>query len=768
MVIPLPKLQATQSFVDALKVASLENSGMQQDDIDSIRDPGPVLDLEDPSPLLRSLRHFINNTGSSWAHYEGIRAIEMLDNPSNELMSFDQVKRHLQWLSGVVPIEHDMCPNTCAAYTGPYGDLDSCPYCFTSRYLPETMTPRKRFSTMPIGPVIQAFYGSRDTAELMHYLERALSMNTEQAQRTGGNLGKYDDVSCGKDLLYAWDSGAFLKTDVALQLSIDGAQLRANQPSEAWFFIWVIHNLPPSLRYKKRFVIPGAIVPGPKKPGDIDSFLFPSLFHVAALQREGLKIYDASLDLYIPRSRPLVIFATADSLGSAAMSGMVGHSGKFGCRLYCNMPSRHRTGDGHYYPAMRRPANYTVAGCSHSDVRNEDLAAFRSTLDEKYRRNLDRLLAVRTQAEYRLQRLNLGLCKQTLFSGLPHQPLPVPNIFTMDIMHLTNLNDPDLFVKLFTGKLDVYHPDDKTTWDWAIFHQNNALWKAHGETVVRAVPFLPSSFGRAPRDPAKSLNTGYKAWEFQQYMYGLGPTLFRLILPRKYWLNFCKLVAGVRLLQRHSIVYADLVRGHRLLMAFAHEYEDLYYRRMESRIHFVRQSIHLLTHIGPETFRIGPLACYAQWTLETAIGNLGREIRQDRDLFANLTQRAIMRAQVNTMYARFPQVKFELSSILQPTHSTHTREFEGGYVFLPRCEAFPTPLSDDELVALKTHWRQQDWPSTDSWPNAVCRWAKLRLPNRQTARSVWYESSINMRVRWASCIEVSPTNDCINVPKLKV
>ena len=189
---------------------------------------------------------------------------------------------------------------------------------------------------------------------------------------------------------------------------------------------------------------------------------------------------------------------------------------------------------------------------------------------------------------------------------------------------------------------------------------------------------------------------------------------------------------------------------------------------MESRIHFVRQSIHLLTHIGPETFRIGPLACYAQWTLETAIGNLGREIHQDRDLFANLTQRAIMRAQVNTMYARFPQVKFELSSILQPTHSTHTREFEGGYVFLPRCEAFPTSLSDDELVALKTHWRQQDWPSTDSWPNAVCHWAKLCLPNRQTARSVWYESSINMRVRWASCIEVSPTNDCINVPKLKV
>ena len=59
---------------------------------------------------------------------------------------------------------------------------------------------------------------------------------------------------------------------------------------------------------------------------------------------------------------------------------------------------------------------------------------------------------------------------------------------------------------------------------------------------------------------------------------------------------------------------------------------------MELQIHFVWQSIHLLMHIGLETFQIGPLACYAQWTLETAIGNLGHEICQDCDLFANLTQ----------------------------------------------------------------------------------------------------------------------------------
>ena len=135
---------------------------------------------------------------------------------------------------------------------------------------------------------------------------------------------------------------------------------------------------------------------------------------------------------------------------------------------------------------------------------------------------------------------------------------------------------------------------------------------------------------------------------------------------------------------------------------------------MEVRIHFVQQSIHLLTHMGPETFRISPLACYAQWTLETAIGNLGREIRQDMDLFANLTQQAVMRAQVNSLYARFPRIEFEVGR--QSSQSSHRCEFEPGFLFLPRCEECPSPLSEDELSAFKIYWGKQEWPNADAWP----------------------------------------------------
>ena len=311
---------------------------MHDDDIKGLHEPGPKHELLDPLPLVCSIRHFLNNTLCSRKHYGKLCRIELMHNPDDAILSFDQVKRRIRWLSGVVPLEHDRCTNSCIAYTEPYSDLESCPRCSKPRYFPGSTKPQKQFSTVPIGPVVQAFYASSELSRYMHYLEKTLAVNLETATNNLGLLDVYNNTTCGQELLDAWHDGCFRRNDIALQFSIDGAQLRRNQQSEAWVFIWVIHNLPPELRYKKAFVIPGAIVPRPNKPGDIDSFLFLSLYHVVALQREGLMIYDAYLDVVVPRAIPVILFGTADSLGSTAMSGMVGHSGRYGCRLYCDMP----------------------------------------------------------------------------------------------------------------------------------------------------------------------------------------------------------------------------------------------------------------------------------------------------------------------------------------------------------------------------------------------------------------------------------------------
>jgi hypothetical protein len=264
-----------------------------------------------------------------------------------------------------------------------------------------------------------------------------------------------------------------------------------------------------------------------------------------------------------------------------------------------------------------------------------------------------------------------------LFSGL--NTLGVPGIFTMDLMHLSILNDPNLLLGLWQGTIKCYPPDDISTWDWAIL-KDKKVWQAHGNSIEAVTPFIPSSFGCAPRNPAEKINSRYKAWEFQLYIYGLGPVLLRHILPRPYWENYCKLVARIQVLQRPLITPQDLRSGNASLKDFVKDFEALYYQRKASRIHFVHHSIHLLTHIAPETVCAGPLACYAQWTMETAIGNLGKEIRQDKDPYRNLEEHGMIHAQINSLMAMYPKLDINFGA---HSLSIHAHGFPDGYTFLP-------------------------------------------------------------------------------------
>ncbi|KAI0716629.1 hypothetical protein C8Q76DRAFT_574676, partial [Earliella scabrosa] len=70
------------------------------------------------------------------------------------------------------------------------------------------------------------------------------------------------------------------------------------------------------------------------KPKNLDSFLFPSFYHVAAIQREGLQIWDTA-ERRLFKSMVHVVFGTSDSPGLAYLSGGVGHQGHCGCRRFC-------------------------------------------------------------------------------------------------------------------------------------------------------------------------------------------------------------------------------------------------------------------------------------------------------------------------------------------------------------------------------------------------------------------------------------------------
>ncbi|KIK15825.1 hypothetical protein PISMIDRAFT_114576 [Pisolithus microcarpus 441] len=148
-----------------------------------------------------------------------------------------------------------------------------------------------------------------------------------------GSIPLVDDIAAGWDYLGVVLKGNIKKDDIILMVSLDGTQLYASKQSDCWIYTWVVLNLAPDKRYKKIHVYLGGFIPGLNKPKNIDLFLFVGLHHLAALQHEGLRIWDSSkdctfsLDLYL-------LFTTVDGPGLICWDGMVGHSSKNGCHVY--------------------------------------------------------------------------------------------------------------------------------------------------------------------------------------------------------------------------------------------------------------------------------------------------------------------------------------------------------------------------------------------------------------------------------------------------
>jgi len=110
-------------------------------------------------------------------------------------------------------------------------------------------------------------------------------------------------------------------------------------------------------------------------------------------------------------------------------------------------------------------------------------------------------------------------------------------------------------------------------------------------------------------------------------------------------------------MNQHRITQENLRNAHLALLSFAEEFKDVYCQRMQTCIYFVCPCMHLLMHLPRKVLRIGPPICSSQWTLEHTIGNLGKEIKQHSNPFANLSQRGIRCAHVNALIAIIPDLE---------------------------------------------------------------------------------------------------------------
>ena len=101
----------------------------------------------------------------------------------------------------------------------------------------------------------------------------------------------------------------------------------------AWPVILFNYNLPPDLRTHLDHILCYGIIPGPKPPKDVDSFLIP-LYNKLAQLSKGV---DGTLDLsveefFVLRAYLILLFGDMPAISKLLM--MKGHNGHCPCR-YC-------------------------------------------------------------------------------------------------------------------------------------------------------------------------------------------------------------------------------------------------------------------------------------------------------------------------------------------------------------------------------------------------------------------------------------------------
>ena len=310
--------------------------GMSSDAIKCLWNPPrkrPSLSVDADTRM--ALELFLNNP-SEKAYKKSCTTI-LHRHPDDILPSYYKIKCFVADLTGIESVIHHMCVKSCIAYTGPFSDLETCPVCSEPWYNlsgPQSSRRRERkpcqtFHTIPVGPQIQALYQDPKSASHAHYLheERARILSEIKEKQY---LDKYSDVLHGADMIHAFQDGHVGEHDIALMFSIDGAQLYTYKLSACWIYIWVLLNLSPTRRYQKKHVLIGGFIPGPNNPRNFDSFLFPGLGHLAALQRETMMIWDSALQREV-HSRIFLPLITADGPGMMHITGFVGYHGKHGC-----------------------------------------------------------------------------------------------------------------------------------------------------------------------------------------------------------------------------------------------------------------------------------------------------------------------------------------------------------------------------------------------------------------------------------------------------
>ena len=355
-----------------------------------------------------------------------------------EFQSEHVLRAKAQALAEVEPLRFDCCVGSCVCFAGHYASLDKCPRCNEPRYEVDShrnQKPRSQFFYIPLIPRLIAYFKSPHVASAMQY--------RSQHQHIPGSLQDIFDGANYQALQSApvtvHGEPANLPTtyfqdprDIALGLSTDGYGIFTRGQATAWPLILFNYNLPPKTRFHSDNLLALGVIPGPNKPGDVDSFLVPlaeELFRLA----KGVEAHDVlSHSCFILRAFLLIVFG--DFPAVSMLMKMKGVNGISPCRS-CKIKALPIPSDGNRTGTYYVPPSVDLAhlGRSHGELMAQaDLVDKAST---------------KTEAETLSK--EFGIKGRSILSDI--DSLSFPQSFPIDFMHVAWENVMKTLITLWTG-----------------------------------------------------------------------------------------------------------------------------------------------------------------------------------------------------------------------------------------------------------------------------------------------------------------------------
>jgi Transposase family tnp2 len=554
---------------------------------------------------------------------------------------FPSLRRQSQRLAKLTGIEAqfiDCCRDSCIAFTGKYADATECPYCQQERFQDtDRKKPWKTALYIPLVPRLRLQYRDAARAEVLTGYRQSLEQS--------GSTNEVQDFFDGRLFrdFHLRELDLFKDPhDVALHLSLDGLQLTNMSNHEVTPVIFMNLNLPPQERYKVDNILAGMLIPGPKKPKALDTFLRPLVDELNKLGGDGFPALDGR------------------------------NCAEFQLRAWVTMV----TGDG---PAlaeaigMKRPGN-AVRPCRTCMIKAELASRTYYVPHSEYdfenpplRSNLREMIQLVEEADSDDYRRETGITRSSILLEL--RSLHFPRSFPVDIMHLVLQNlSPTLFKLWSRTKLAIDKPSHED-FEVRSYHLDDEAIESVSSALDAARGTIPTYLGHAPRR-IDNHHKGYKAAEWEAWLELFGVPLLDQRLDEECVQNFRDLSRIYSIATRHSVSSADIALLETLVVRFVQSYEQIYLYGSDSqrdprRLPVCSVNVHYLLHLPAYIRDCGPARYWWQFPMERFCGIIKPRAKSKSQLSTGLANALVLIEHLN-------HVRFTAAGHGQETTDTPT------------------------------------------------------------------------------------------------